>query len=258
MPNAFKQKLSIGEPQIGLWLALVSPYSAELCGTQRYDWFVIDAEHAPNDTHTVLGQLQALSRFASEAIVRVPVLDVDMTKKVLDAGCRTVLAPMIETPEQAQAMVDAMYYPPLGKRGVGAALARASDFGASKDYLANANSDTCLIVQVETVAGVKALAKIAKVPGVDAIFIGTADLAADMGHLGHVAHEDVVSLSAAAFDQLKDMNVPSGALTSDIETAQAYLRRGVGFVGVGNDVTLLREAAANRFAAFETQLRRRT
>ena len=105
-------------------------------------------------------------------------------KQVLDAGAQTLLIPMVESAAQAEGLVRAMRYPPEGVRGSGAALARASRFSAIPDYIATANAQMCLLVQVETRAGLAALDDILGVEGVDGVFIGPSDLAADMGYLG--------------------------------------------------------------------------
>lgn len=240
--NTFKTALRNRDPQIGLWLAMASPYTAELCGHAGYDWFVIDCEHAPNTVTSVVSQLQALQRFDCEPIVRIPVDDLSFVKQIADAGCRTVLAPMIESADQAAAIVDALYYPPLGHRGVGAGLARASHFGQDPGYLAKANDEMCLLVQVETRLGVDAIAEIARVPGVDCIFLGAADLAADLGYLGKPEAPEVKAVIAEAKKAIDAGNLPAGALTSNTALAQDYLDQGFTFIGVGSDVGVMSSA----------------
>ena len=135
--NQFKAALKAGRPQIGLWLGLADPYAAGLVAGAGFDWLVVDGEHAPNDMRSTLGALQAIGT-RSHPVVRPPVGEVWMIKQILDLGAQTVLVPMIESLDQAREMVAAMHYPPKGKRGVGAALARASDFGAIGDYIGTA------------------------------------------------------------------------------------------------------------------------
>ena len=117
----------------------------------------------------------------SHPIVRLPVGETWMIKQILDAGAQTLLIPMVESVEQAQALVRAVRYPPHGVRGVGAALGRASQFSRIGDYLETANEEICLIVQIESRAGLAALDDIAALDGIDGLFIGPSDLAADMG-----------------------------------------------------------------------------
>lgn len=249
--NAFKAALNRGETQIGLWLALADPYSAELCGGAGFDWLCVDAEHAPNDVRSVMAQLQALSASASHAVVRPPVGDTVLIKQYLDIGACNLLIPMIDTAEQARAMVAATRYPPEGVRGVGAALARASRFGRDTAYLKRANEGVCLLLQVETVAGLTALDEIAGVEGVDGVFIGPADLAASFGHLGQPEHPEVQAAIREAARRIRVAGKAAGILSTDEAQARTYLEWGYTFVAVGTDVTLLaRETAAlsGRFA----------
>ncbi len=123
--NPFKAAIAAREPQIGLWLGLASPTSAELLSHAGFDWLVVDGEHAPNDIPTTLAQLQAIGS-RSHAVVRPPVGEVHRVKQYLDLGAQTLLIPVVESAAQAAGMARAMLYPPAGVRGVGAALARAS------------------------------------------------------------------------------------------------------------------------------------
>jgi len=124
--NRFKQRLNSGEVQIGLWLGLADTYCAELAANAGFDWLLIDGEHAPNDLRSMLGQLQAIAPYASEAIIRPVIGDTALIKQMLDIGVQTVLVPMVENAAQARELVRAIHYPPQGIRGVGSALARAS------------------------------------------------------------------------------------------------------------------------------------
>lgn len=141
--NMFKLALSEGRPQIGLWLALANSYTAEICGGAGFDWLLIDGEHAPNDVPLMMAQLQALSGSTSHPIIRPPIGEAWLIKQLLDLGAQTLLVPMVETGEQARALVRAVRYPPHGMRGVGAALARASAFNRIDDYLPTANAEIC-------------------------------------------------------------------------------------------------------------------
>ncbi len=238
--NAFKAALEARTPQVGLWMAMASAYAAELCGQCGYDWYVIDAEHAPNTITTVVAQLQAMQGCGGEPVLRIPVNDLNFLKQATDAGVRTILAPMIETADQARQLADAMHYPPRGRRGVGSALARASRFGADANYLASANERACLLLQVETVKGLANIEDICAVEGVDGIFIGTADLAADMGHLGRPAAPEVQEAMLSATNRIIAAGLPVGGLTSDPALAKSWLAAGLTFVAVGNDVSVLR------------------
>ena len=163
--NIFKNVLKQGRAQIGLWVALANAYTAEICAGAGYDWLLIDAEHAPNDIQTLVAQLQAVAKYPVHPIVRPPIGEAWLIKQILDIGAQTILVPMVETKEQAEAMVRAVRYPPHGIRGVGASLARASGFNRIPDYLQSANDEVCLLLQIESRAGLANLDAIASTEG---------------------------------------------------------------------------------------------
>lgn len=246
--NRFKARLSEGDPQIGLWMGLANAYTAEICAGAGFDWLVVDGEHAPNDLQSMIGQLQALAAFPVSPVVRAPVGETWILKQLLDIGAQSLLVPMVESAAQARALVEAVRYPPRGKRGVGAALARASAFNRIGDYLTTADGEMCLIVQIESVAGLAALKEIAGVEGVDAVFIGPSDLAADMGYLGRPGAPAVKQAVRTAMATLRDLSCPAGLLTADQAFARECLEEGARFVAIGTDVTL--------FSGATSQLRR--
>ncbi|MEX1147970.1 MAG: aldolase/citrate lyase family protein, partial [Sphingomonadales bacterium] len=188
--NVFKQNLG-KVVQLGLWQALASPYSAEICAGSGFDFLVFDGEHAPNSVPLILQQLQAVAPYPIEPIVRLADSGRTLIKHHLDIGVRTLLVPMVESVDQAREVVAATRYPPAGTRGVGAGLARASRWTRDADYVHHAEKGICLILQVESRAGLAIIEQLAAVEGVDAIFVGPADLAADMGFLGQPARQEV-------------------------------------------------------------------
>ncbi|GAB4361507.1 MAG: 4-hydroxy-2-oxoheptanedioate aldolase [Oricola sp.] len=246
--NEFKAALSRGERQIGCWLGLADAYAAEIVGTAGFDWLVIDGEHAPNDLRSILAQLQALQASASHAVVRLPVGESWLIKQVLDLGAQNLLVPMVDSGEQAAGIVRAVRYPPNGMRGVGAALARASGFSGIPDYLATADGEICLLVQVESRAGIAALDDILAVDGIDGVFIGPSDLAADMGHIGKPGDPEVQDAIADAIRRIRKAGKAAGILAVDPAFAETYARLGANFLAVGIDVTLL-AGAARKLAA---------
>jgi 4-hydroxy-2-oxoheptanedioate aldolase len=239
MRNHFKTALHRGDKLIGLWLSMANPYTAEVCATAGFQWLLIDGEHAPNDVRSTLAQLQAVAPYPAHPVARAVNGDPALIKQLLDIGVQTLLVPMVDTPEQASALVAATRYPPQGMRGVGAAVARASRWGARRDYLETANDDTCLLVQVETVKALDNLGSICGVDGVDGVFIGPADLAASMGHRGRPSHPDVQAAIEAAIKTIVASGKAAGTLTGDTALARRYLELGASFVAVGIDVTLL-------------------
>lgn len=239
--NALKAALAAKTVQLGLWMNLVSPIAAEALSGTGFDWLLIDGEHGPNDIPTIFAQVQAIGSRTS-VVVRPPVGEVRMIKQLLDLGVQTILVPMIESADHAAQMVKAMHYPPVGMRGVGATIARASDYGRITDYITTANDQTCLILQIESRAGLAALPEILKLDGVDGVFIGPADLAADMGHPGNSSAPEVQAAIDKALAAIMASGKSAGILTFDAKAAQRYSAMGVTFLGIGSDVAVLVKA----------------
>lgn len=240
--NKFKQALRAGKAQIGLWVGLANPYTAEVCAGADFDWLLLDGEHAPNDLQTLLAQLQAVAPYPAHPVVRIPSADVVRVKQVMDLGVQTLLVPIIETAEQAAEMVRAMRYPPEGIRGVGSALARASRWNRISTYLQAADKQACLLVQVETKRALEHLDAIARVDGVDGVFIGPADLSASLGYRGQPAHPEVQRVIEDAIATVRKTGKAVGILSADETLARRYLELGCTFVAVGVDTSLLARA----------------
>ncbi|MCW9044060.1 MAG: HpcH/HpaI aldolase/citrate lyase family protein [Pseudopelagicola sp.] len=236
--NAFKSALATKTPQIGLWVVSAEPSLAEMIGTAGFDWLVLDGEHAPNHIRSLKEALTALNGSDSHPVVRIPVGEAWMVKQVLDAGAQTVLVPMVDTADQARAMASAMLYPPAGIRGMGAAGARASRFGEITDYVATANDEVCLIVQAESRAALDNLDDILAVDGVHGVFIGPADLSADMGYPGNPEAPEVQEAIETAIRKIAASDKAAGILTSGTEPARKWRDAGATFVAVGIDMEL--------------------
>jgi len=240
--NKFKQKLTNHQNQFGCWLGLADGYVAEVAATAGFDWLLIDAEHAPNDLPTIVEQLQVISSSQSHPVVRLPIGETHTIKQVLDAGAQTLLIPMVESAEQARDLVKAMRYPPAGVRGVGSALARSSKFNAITDYLTTADDQMCLITQIETRAGVEALDDILAVEGVDCVFIGPSDLAADMGMLGKNDTPEFHETLNDLYKRIRASGKAAGTLALNKHSVASALDSGASFIGVGIDVLLYANA----------------
>jgi 4-hydroxy-2-oxoheptanedioate aldolase len=248
--NTLKRRLKAGEVTHGIWLGLADAYTAEIAGTAGFDWLLIDGEHAPNDLRSTMAQLAVLEASPSAPVVRLPDGDPVKVKQALDIGAQTLLIPMVDSADQARMLVRAIRYPPQGFRGVGSSLARASRFAGIPDYLATANDQICLILQVESAKGMAALDGILALPGVDAVFFGPADLAADMGHLGNAAHPAVRSAIYDGLARTRAAGKSAGIFATDAEFIAAAKGAGANFVGVGIDVTILAGALRSLAAKF--------
>jgi 4-hydroxy-2-oxoheptanedioate aldolase len=248
--NRLKQRLASGETLYGCWLGMADAYAAEMAATCGFDWLLIDGEHAPNDLRSTMAQLAVIEPSPSLPVVRLRDDDPARIKQMLDAGAQSLLIPMIESAEQAKRALAATRYPPEGIRGVGSALARASRFSAVPDYLTTANDQICLILQVESRAGLAALDEILAIPGIDSVFIGPADLAADMGHLGNASHPEVRAAVMDALARIAASGKAAGVLSIDDAFVADCLNAGARFVGVGIDVLAYVDALRARARQF--------
>jgi 4-hydroxy-2-oxoheptanedioate aldolase len=248
--NAFKEGLKAGRQQVGLWVSLASPYSTEIVAGSGFDWLLLDGEHSPNDPPTVLPQLQAAAAYPVSTIVRPAWNDKVLIKRYLDVGAQSLLVPYVQTEEEARQAVEAVRFPLRGVRGV-AGTTRAARFGRVKDYAKRAEEAICLLVQVETRLGLDNLEAIARTDGIDGVFIGPADLAAGLGHLGDMHHAEVQSAIQDAIKRIKACGKPAGILAMDEATARRYIEWGTLFTAVGMDAAILAREADKLSKSFK-------
>lgn len=250
--NIFKQKISKGDLQIGLWLSSATSYMAEIAATSGYDWLLIDGEHAPNTVQNLVTQLQAIAPYQSHPIIRPLEGTQANIKQVLDIGAQTLLIPMVETAEQAKEVVSATRYPPEGLRGVGASVARASRWGRVKNYMQNVNDNLCLLVQVESKKALDNLDDIIMTDGIDGIFIGPADLSASLGYPDNAGHPEVQQKIEQAIKRIRQLGKAAGFLATDVEMAKKCISWGANFVAIGVDTMLYTQALDERLNQFKT------
>lgn len=251
-PNRFKRALKDGRQQIGLWNSMPGTVVAELLATCGFDWVVIDTEHSVTDIPDTLAMMQAMAPYRTQVVVRPASNDVVLIKRILDLGAQTLLIPYVQNADEARAAVAAMRYAPRGIRGV-AGLTRASVFGQVAGYHSRAEEELCLIVQVETAEALSRIPEIAAVDGVDALFIGPADLAASMGHVGDMRHPDVVAAIEAGVRAIVAAGKPAGILTLDPDFARTCIGWGTTFTAVGMDIALLAQGARALSARFRPE-----
>ncbi|HUQ27240.1 MAG TPA: aldolase/citrate lyase family protein [Usitatibacter sp.] len=249
--NAFKKAIREGRQQIGLWVSLANAYSAELVAGSGFDWLLIDGEHSPNDPTTVIAQLQAVAPYPVTAIVRPAWNDKVLIKRYLDIGTQSFLVPYVQSVEEAEAAVEAIRYPPRGVRGV-AGTTRASGFGRMADYAKRAEEELCMLVQIETREGLENLDAIARVDGIDGVFIGPADLAAGLGHLGNQAHPEVQAAIQDAIKRIRGHKKPAGILATDDASTRRYMEWGTTFTAVGLDAGILARESEKLAAKFKS------
>jgi len=248
--NPIKERLAAGEQLFGCWLTLASPLVAEALACAGFDFLVADGEHSPADSMDTVALLQAIAAGGSQPIVRVTDNTTWLAKRALDAGAATVIFPMVGSAAEARRAVAAMRYPQHGnggQRGV-AGIVRAARFGLAAEYLQTANEAACTIVQIESAAGVEAAAEIAAVDGVDALFVGPADLAASLGHLGDSRHGQVQQAIDRVLAAAKGSRKAAGIFAGSAAEARDYAARGFTLVSLAADVVWLLAGARQALA----------
>jgi len=241
IPNRFRQDLLARRRVIGCWCSLASPITTEVLGLAGFDWLLLDGEHAPNDVSTLIPQLMALKDSSSAPVVRPPWNDAVAIKRLLDAGFYNFLIPFVESGDEARRAVAATRYPPAGIRGVSISQ-RQNRYGTQPDFLARINESIAVMVQIESRPGVDAVDAIAAVDGVDGVFVGPADLAAALGHLGNPSHPKVQETIRHLFERTHAAGKASGILAPAEADARRYMEWGVNFIAVGSDLGLFRSA----------------
>ncbi len=240
--NTFKAAIGDGKPQIGLWNSLCSNFAADVVSSAGFDWALLDMEHSPNDERTVLGQMQAMQQGDTVPIIRPPWNDFVMIKRLLDIGASGFLFPMVQSAEEAAAAVAATRYPPRGIRGVSMAH-RGNKFGRVTDYFDRFEDELAVLVQIETRDALSRTAEITAVDGVDGVFFGPADIAADMGLLGQATHPDVWAAIGEAAKIVHAAGKPTGTLVQTADKAVELINDGFSFVACGPDLGLLARGA---------------
>ncbi len=225
-------------PTLGSWLQLADPALAEMMATAGFDWLCIDLEH----TTTSIAQAGDLIRIVDLAglpvFVRVPSHDPSIIKRVLDAGASGIIAPMVNTADQAAAVVAAASYPPRGARGVG--LARAQGYGAAfTEYRDTTEPGIVVIAQIEHIDGVRNLDAILAVDGIAGFFVGPYDLSASLGTPGDFSNPAVRAALAdvearAGGDHLAGIHV----VAPDLDEVAAMFSRGYTFVAMASEMLI--------------------
>ena len=176
LPNPVLAKLRRGEVSIGSWLNLASPLAAEVMAVGGCEWLVIDAEHAPWDLGMITEGLRAIESQACVPLVRPWTNDPSSFGQILDAGAMGLVAPHVSTVEQAEAIAEAVRYPPRGHRSSGTSRATID-----RAWTAQANDNLIICPQIEDLEGVDNTQAIMEVDGMDVAYIGPSDLALSMG-----------------------------------------------------------------------------
>jgi len=237
----FTQRLRQNDLLLGTMLTLPSPELAEIISSCGYDWLFMDGEHGNLSTLDWQRMLQAVAG-RSAAIIRVATNSEREIKKILDIGADGIIAPQVNTADEARHVVACCKYPPQGIRGVG--LARAQGYGRSfADYMETANDSIAVIVQAEHIDAVNNIEQIVEVDGIDAVFIGPYDLSASMGLMGQVDHPEVVEAIDRVGRACQQRDIPLGYFGTTAESVQDYVRKGYHLICAGTDAGFVTSGA---------------
>ncbi|MFB7867866.1 HpcH/HpaI aldolase/citrate lyase family protein [Streptomyces sp. NPDC056069] len=251
--NETLRLLRDGRPAFGTWLQLYSPAAARLLAAQGcFHWMLVDFEHTPVDYPTAATMFSSISDISQGQITplaRVATGSVEQIKQALDCGAQGVIAPMVNTAEDAAQVVRYARFPPEGERGAGG-LAPHLGFGVNRpDYLVQANRETLVAVQIETRQAVDNIASILAVPGLDMVFIGPNDLHMSLGMPAKFWSDApqflhaVRSVTAAC----QDAGIPYGTLCRDTAAVRPRLSDGFTFVGIGSDAHFMLTHAGEQY-----------
>lgn len=252
MPSDLRHRLRAGEPLIGTWVSLGDPACIEILGGSGFDFLLLDGEHAPLDERTLLHQVIAAKAAGATVMYRVRSNETARIKIALDLGVDAVMVPWVNSAEDARQAVAATRYPPLGERGIGPW--RASNYYAEQwEHVRSANDRVALVIQIEQARAIEALDGILAVEGIDAAFIGPADLGASLGVLGgpdpklDQAVDRIATLCRTASMSL-------GIDVGDPQQIPGFKAQGLSLFTYGMDVAYLADGAGAAAAALRKSL----
>ena len=238
--TGFKSRLAAGELLLGSMVTLPSPAVAEILVELGYQWLFVDGEHGPLETAEVLAILQAVGNQVP-CIVRVPAAAEVPIKKMLDLGAAGIIAPQVNTAQQAADVVAWSLYAPEGRRGVG--LARAHGYGLNfQEYVESANQEITVIVQAEHIEAVENIEQIVQVEGIDAVLLGPYDLAASLGKMGQVDDPEVTGAIDRITAACQEAGLPLGIFGVSADAIRPYIEKGYNLVVAGTDAIFLASA----------------
>ncbi len=228
-----KQRLDNGHVLLGTLLSLPSPEIAEINSHLGFDWLFLDLEHGPHGFIEAQRIIQAVGN-RTPVLTRVPELTESAIKKALDIGSEGVIVPKVNTADEARAVVRFAKYQPLGDRGVGAA--RAHKYGVSfNEYMAEANLETLVVVQIEHIDGVKNIDEIVKVEGIDVVFIGPYDLSGSLGVVGQVNHTLVTEAIEKVEETVRSQNLALGYFGTSPDAVLPMVEKNYQLITCGTD-----------------------
>ena len=246
-PNTALRAWREGRSTVGAWLAINSSYSAEVMAHVGFDWLCLDMQHGVVDNNDIVPMMQGISTTDTIPFVRVNWNDPAAIMNALDAGAYGIVIPLVNSGEEAARAVAACRYPPDGMRSAGPARGRL--YGGA-DYLERANEEIACIVMIETAEALERLDEILSTPGVDAAYIGPADLAFGLGLPPYGDNPDPTHAAAVEriLEACKDNGVAAGIHTGSVEYTKKYIAMGFQMVTLGSEYRWMQARAASDLA----------
>lgn len=241
MKETFKRQLNRGDLLFGTIITIASPEIGEIYSLSGFDWLFIDLEHSVLSLKDAQLILQSTAS-QTPCLVRVPSIDKAWIKKALDIGPSGIIIPQVQTAEEVRKAIQLCKYPPEGERSVG--IARAQGYGEKfQEYVANANDDTAVIIQIEHKNAVNNIEDITKIKGIDCLFIGPYDLSTSMDKTGLTTDPDVQNAIMQVKESAQRANIPLGIFGATVEAISPYVQNGFTLIAVGIDTMLIGNTA---------------
>src|SRR5438874_37495 len=239
--NHVRAKLKRGESSVGTWLTLPDPMAARLMARVGFDWLTVELEHTPTTLETAAACLAIISASGPAALVRIPFNTTENIKRVLDIGAMGIVVPMVNTRAEAQAVVSAARYAPIGDRTIGGQLHAANFETDPATYYAKANDEILVVVMAEHIKAVENAEEIFSVPGIDAVFIGPNDLHNSMCKPPCFESEDKQFVEALehVLKTARKHGVAAGIHVADADAAQRRIAQGFQFIAVASEAGMM-------------------
>ncbi|MBI2843670.1 MAG: hypothetical protein HYX78_09750 [Armatimonadetes bacterium] len=249
-----RRKLAAGERSPGAWIALASPMAAEVMAEAGFDWVIVDAEHNPFNSETLLHILLAFRGSDTVPLIRVPWNDPVTIKQALDMGYEGIVTPQTNTVEDARRAVEACRYPPVGRRGFGP-MRPGGYYRDGGEYVRTANDSIICAIQIENVCGAEDIDSIVKVPGIDWVLVGRYDMSASVGVFGDVEHPDLWKAALNILGTAKAAGIPTGIPLGGPDCLLRTIETGSQLVAIGQDCAYLQSGADGAVRAFYEAIR---
>lgn len=255
MNNHVKDAVESRDHPLGTWISIGHPTVAEVNARLGLDFVLIDMEHTTTSLETVENMARAVDAApgSTDTIIRVPWNDPVRLKRVIDIGVAGVMVPMIGSADEARDLVEALRYPPEGIRGI--AGSRATGYGQNmEEYVTSANGSILTIAQIETEAGLENVREIAEIEGIDALFVGPADLSGALGIFAEWESEEFQEAVNRVLEAGKAADVPVGTLTVDTDAIEETVEQGFDFLIAGKDASQLMQSTQEALETYQQSL----